>query len=1073
MFRFICRETEKTGGILRVGIGIGRVPRNICSSYKYPNRPKYYIINHLKHTIMRKPILFLTCLLVGMNVSAQSTDYQASSPQVIPPTPQSQLFEKYVNHPVTEYNGLPEITIPLYEIEIKGLKIPISLTYHASGIKYKQYDGDAGAGWSINAGGYKITRTVNGRDDEYFDMYDQDTLEDWLLKDNQLGDFHQKKDYYLARLGMDEETFKNGLMRSSNTPLDSEYDLFTYMLPSTNGHFIITDRPNKKVAILEQHNDSVLIIGSGSIHQQYTDVYITDDAGFRYYLGGSDHIESAETGPSMSSKVGWPLRQIVSPYNESVNFTYVKHDRNDDLGNIYLLPMVVTEAPTTVVTSPYGEKTVWDAWADVPIRFGRSGYNEFLIDRIQGEKETVIFVRDNEWKRIQSIEIRTKNGQLVKTIKLNYSPANNTPSNWHTLLTSIKIGEANETEKVYTFDYYPGPKPTFGDAGIDQWGYYSDKYRTVNNGWPWGAVLIHEEFLNHRIKFQEYNGIIRYQTLKECGIGNACNFVFFNRKENNTTPNYFSLKKITYPTGGSTTYEYEPHNFFERYYTVTGGGQRIKKITSDPGGGGRPLITEYTYGVNGDGSGFANFDMYHDHYYENQNRFIDKYFKFSLIPHANPIAPQYFFPEMILYTVTTFSMKPITPEMDDFSISYSEVTSRQYDGLTGRYNGKTISSYSKPQMYTVDRPVTAGMMPADEYYTTDDINLKWVDTYNVWEKPLLTFKRTYNDDNLQIKNESFQYSGVGIKEYRGIKIKQRMFFDIYWGSSFGNLFDPHTHVTSLFDYMKYKVTAGKVLLSSKETVTYDGGGETRLKETYEYDESKGQLVKTARNTSKTGESDSLKTFYTYPYNYTDPIHKAMTGKNMLSPVIEKYSIHNGSEIGRIKTGYGNNTTTAGLILPVSVQTSFTGAGGLEASVVYDLYDSKGNLLQYTGRDGVPVSFVWGYNQQYPIAKVTGATFAQVKAALGRTGDPNNDMAYLQNYSVIVLEAEFKKLRSYFTSNQVHVSTYLYKPLVGITSETDPRGISTYYEYDNFGRLMRVTDDTGKALEKYEYYYKNQ
>ncbi|GHV39125.1 hypothetical protein FACS1894179_03540 [Bacteroidia bacterium] len=46
-----------------------------------------------------------------------------------------------MNHTINEYAGTPDIQIPLYEIEIKGMKIPIVLTYDASGIKYKQFDG--------------------------------------------------------------------------------------------------------------------------------------------------------------------------------------------------------------------------------------------------------------------------------------------------------------------------------------------------------------------------------------------------------------------------------------------------------------------------------------------------------------------------------------------------------------------------------------------------------------------------------------------------------------------------------------------------------------------------------------------------------------------------------------------------------------------------------------------------------------------------------------------------------------------------------------------------------------------
>ena len=104
-------------------------------------------------------ILFLLCTAI---LWGQSSVQQL---QIIPASPQAQSFQKYLNHQITEYNGLPEIDIPLYELKIKGLTIPVTLSYHASGIRYKQYDGEVGAGWSLNAGGYRVSRTINGRDE--------------------------------------------------------------------------------------------------------------------------------------------------------------------------------------------------------------------------------------------------------------------------------------------------------------------------------------------------------------------------------------------------------------------------------------------------------------------------------------------------------------------------------------------------------------------------------------------------------------------------------------------------------------------------------------------------------------------------------------------------------------------------------------------------------------------------------------------------------------------------------------------------------------------------------------------
>jgi hypothetical protein len=238
---------------------------------------KYFILNEkdMKRFLFAVALLFIglqiKCEIINgtlpdvlqfsepLLLSSELVEDDASvPPKVVLPSPQSQLFEKYVNHKISEYNGLPDITIPLYEIEIKGLKIPIALTYHASGIKYKQFDGEVGAGWSINAGGYRVTRTVYGRADDLCDFYSEDSLA--YYNNTAI------RNAYLARMGIDNSLSIHGdepqntiisrggfLWPITSLPnpvlLDGEYDQFTYMLPSSSGHFIITDRNTRATAI--------------------------------------------------------------------------------------------------------------------------------------------------------------------------------------------------------------------------------------------------------------------------------------------------------------------------------------------------------------------------------------------------------------------------------------------------------------------------------------------------------------------------------------------------------------------------------------------------------------------------------------------------------------------------------------------------------------------------------------------------------------------------------------------------------------------------------------------------------
>ncbi len=82
------------------------------------------------------------------------------------PSVNAEALGRYLEVPVSPYTGIADINVPLYEIQTKGLKLPISLSYHSNGVKVEETASWVGLGWSLNAGGV-VSRVVNDLPDEW------------------------------------------------------------------------------------------------------------------------------------------------------------------------------------------------------------------------------------------------------------------------------------------------------------------------------------------------------------------------------------------------------------------------------------------------------------------------------------------------------------------------------------------------------------------------------------------------------------------------------------------------------------------------------------------------------------------------------------------------------------------------------------------------------------------------------------------------------------------------------------------------------------------------------------------
>ena len=83
----------------------------------------------------------LSCLVSFLSINISGQQANPIIPDT-PPSPQAEAFNRLGNFEVNNNYGVPDINIPLFEIDFHGYKIPLTLHYEASPMKSGyNYDG--------------------------------------------------------------------------------------------------------------------------------------------------------------------------------------------------------------------------------------------------------------------------------------------------------------------------------------------------------------------------------------------------------------------------------------------------------------------------------------------------------------------------------------------------------------------------------------------------------------------------------------------------------------------------------------------------------------------------------------------------------------------------------------------------------------------------------------------------------------------------------------------------------------------------------------------------------------------
>lgn len=198
------------------------------------------------------------------------------------------------------------------------------------------------------------------------------------------------------------------------------------------------------------------------------------------------------------------------------------------------------------------------------------------------------------------------------------------------------------------------------------------------------------------------------------------------------------------------------------------------------------------------------------------------------------------------------------------------------------------------------------------------------------------------------------------------------------------------------------------------------------------------------------------------------IYQGMLGQFIFNPVVEEISFKNIDQVAKVRTNY--NIESSGLYLPKTVETQGKSLEPLENRFIYHKYDDHGNSLSVSQFNGPKSNYIYSYLGEYIIAKIDNAEYSLIESLLGGAG-------VVQSFrdNPAPSDDDIKTFISTLRLNLPNssITTYTYKPLVGMTSQTDPSGRTIYYEYDSFQRLMNVKDQDGNILKYTDYHYKNQ
>ncbi len=424
------------------------------------------MINNRIFQILSLRKFYLCLLLVCSSYfsMAQNAMPQINSP--IPISPNAASFAKYGETPVGYATGIPNISVPVYDIVSGSLKLPISLSYHAGGMKVEDVASWVGLGWSLNAGGV-ISRQVRG------------------LPDEAQGGYVQSYNQTLAYPSMSTSQKQAYLDDVASGVIDSQQDIFTYNLLGESGKFLLNhDGTVATIPVSKNKFEFGTFLGVANAWK------ITDVNGTVYYFTLKETtqttsvINGASSSPTPAAITSWYIAKISSVTGaDAIDFTYETQNTNFQTGRSQTKYVLQSTNPACNGKQP-------DLAYSYNIIDGfRLSKINFKGGEVKFNKQSQSRVDYNSDYALQSIEIYSSNSSFYRkylfyqsyVVGSAYLFSDTDEMTNRLFVDSIGIYDASQRINSYVFSYNKSIGfPSRTSFSQDHWGYNNNASNGVN-----------------------------------------------------------------------------------------------------------------------------------------------------------------------------------------------------------------------------------------------------------------------------------------------------------------------------------------------------------------------------------------------------------------------------------------------------------------------------------------------------------------------------------------------------------------------------------------------------------------